>query len=169
MPNAPVIYQPTRYEILIAPSRDVNRALADELIRLAAGRRSYDPLSLVSKLISGITSNVNPEEKGHGPTKLPTYEIRPIRDIYSHYKYTDLASHPAVILIPYQVSLMLFFELYSMNMPMFVPSPKLLTQWHLEYISPTERTNLGLCLWSPRTPFCSSSTSIVHFNLSIRS
>ena len=113
MPNVPVIYQPTRYEILIAPSRDVNRALADELIRLAAGRRSYDPLSLVSKLISGITSNVNLEEKGHDLTKLPTYEIRPIRDVYSHYKYTDLAAHPAVILIPYQVSFMLFFELYS--------------------------------------------------------
>jgi hypothetical protein len=66
--------------------------------------------------------------------------IKHIRELYPHFKYTDLASHPAVVILPYQISFMLFFELYYMNMPMFVPSPALLTQWHLKYNILKERT-----------------------------
>jgi hypothetical protein len=29
-----------------------------------------------------------------------------IRDLYPHFEYTDLVKHPAIVLIPYQVSIM---------------------------------------------------------------
>ena len=32
-----------------------------------------------------------------------------------------------------QVSIMSVFEYYRMGLPMFVPSPRLLTKWHLQY------------------------------------
>lgn len=37
-----------------------------------------------------------------------------IRDLYPHFEYSDLALHPAVIIIPYQISFMTFFEMYRM-------------------------------------------------------
>lgn len=33
-----------------------------------------------------------------------------IRDLYPHFEYSQLASHPALVLIPYQVSIMSIFE-----------------------------------------------------------
>ncbi|CAF5192647.1 unnamed protein product, partial [Rotaria magnacalcarata] len=60
--------------------------------------------------------------------------IRHIRDFYKrHYRYTELAQHPGIIHIPYQVSLMSIFEQYRMNIPLFVPSLDLLTEWHYTY------------------------------------
>ena len=53
--------------------------------------------------------------------------IAPIRALYSSYSYADLASHPAIVVLPYQVSFMTFFEFYRMNIPLFVPSIRLLT------------------------------------------
>eukprot|EP00605_Chrysophyceae_sp_TOSAG23-4_P001439 GSChrysophyteH1.ASY1.ANO1.1567.1 assembled CDS len=56
-------------------------------------------------------------------------EIVPIRHIYPHrFEYDDLASHPAVVLLPYQVSIMTFYEFYRMGVPIFVPSIDLLSK-----------------------------------------
>jgi len=60
-----------------------------------------------------------------------------------HFEYSDLALHPAAILLPYQISFMTFFELYRIGLPMFAPSPELLTQWHLDYNVLNERTWAG--------------------------
>ena len=59
--------------------------------------------------------------------------FKKIRDLYPHFEYSDLASHPAIVLIPYQVSIMSLFEYYRMSIPLFVPSPKLLAQWQMKY------------------------------------
>lgn len=48
------------------------------------------------------------------------------------YELEDLASHPGIIFVPYQVSLMTFFELYRMNVPILCPSKSLLATWHLQ-------------------------------------
>ena len=48
------------------------------------------------------------------------------------YEYTQLASHPAVIVVPYTKSTMTFFELYRMGLPIFVPSLALLVRWELQ-------------------------------------
>lgn len=66
--------------------------------------------------------------------------VSPLRDLYPNYEFTDLAAHPAFILMPYQVSFMLFFELYRMNIPMFAPSPELLASWHIQRNVLGERT-----------------------------
>jgi hypothetical protein len=71
------------------------------------------------------------------------HKIVPMRDLYPKYEYSDLASHKAFIILPYQVSFMLFFELYRMAIPMFVPGPKLLSRWHFKRNVLHERTWAG--------------------------
>ena len=53
--------------------------------------------------------------------------IAGIRQLYPEYRYADIASHRAIVLLPYQVSFMSFFEYYKMGIPMFAPTPDLLT------------------------------------------
>ena len=61
-------------------------------------------------------------------------EIAHISSVYpGRYEYVQLAEHPAVVLLPYQVSLMTFYELYRMGVPIFVPSLDLLVQWHMQH------------------------------------
>ena len=63
-----------------------------------------------------------------------------IRALYpSLYEYSELARHPAAVLLPYQLSVMTFFELYRMNIPLFAPSPELLARWHLDFRVLNER------------------------------
>ena len=49
-----------------------------------------------------------------------------IRRLYPRYRYVDLARHPCIVLVPYQVSVMSFFEQYRLNIPLLVPSRRLL-------------------------------------------
>ncbi|CAF0805270.1 unnamed protein product [Rotaria sp. Silwood1] len=67
-------------------------------------------------------------------------KIIPIRSIYRNYKYSDLTNHPAIIHVPYQVSIMSLFEQYRMNIPLLFPSLDLLTKWHYEYGVVNEKT-----------------------------
>ena len=60
-------------------------------------------------------------------------QFKRIRDLYPRFEYSDLASHPAIVLIPYQVSIMSIFEYYRMAIPLFVPTPSLLAKWQLEH------------------------------------
>jgi hypothetical protein len=45
-----------------------------------------------------------------------------------------------MVILPYQVSFMSLFEFYRMQIPLFAPSPALLTRWHLELHMLNERT-----------------------------
>ncbi|CAF4268864.1 unnamed protein product, partial [Rotaria sordida] len=56
------------------------------------------------------------------------------------HKYSDSTNHPAIIHIPYQVSIMSLFEQYRMNIPLLVPSLDLLTKLHYEYSVVNEKT-----------------------------
>jgi hypothetical protein len=102
-------YQPTKNEFLIGPSRLSKGAEAilhgDEgLFRYLAGLR--------------------------GP--VPTFV--PIRKIYAKYEFADLAQHPGILIMPYQVSIMSLFEYFSMNIPMFVPTLELLVKWQTQHL-----------------------------------
>ena len=66
-------------------------------------------------------------------SKANLFEFKRIRDLYPRFEYSDLAQHPAIVLIPYQVSIMSIFEYYRMGIPMFVPTPELLAKWQMEY------------------------------------
>lgn len=57
-----------------------------------------------------------------------------------NYLYSDLVRYPAILYIPYQVSIMSFYEQYNMGIPLLAPSLSLLTQWHMDYLMVSERT-----------------------------
>jgi len=46
-----------------------------------------------------------------------------IHDVYKHYKASDLVSHPAIIYLPYSVMSIKLIEIYSLAIPLFMPSP----------------------------------------------
>lgn len=105
-------YQPTRKEFLIAP------------------------------IHNKMFQTVFMKSLGESQDRTPSSGIRivPIRWIYDEYQYSDLTNHPAIIHIPYQVSVMSLFEQYRMNIPLFFPSLALLTEWHYEHQVVSERT-----------------------------
>ncbi|KAJ1451068.1 hypothetical protein M885DRAFT_621165 [Pelagophyceae sp. CCMP2097] len=75
-----------------------------------------------------------------GPFKFST-----ISELYpGRFEYAQLAQHPAILLIPYQVSVMSLFEYYRMNVPIFAPSPELLVNWHKKFNLLKERTWFGV-------------------------
>uniref|UniRef100_A0A7S2SSM8 Uncharacterized protein n=1 Tax=Rhizochromulina marina TaxID=1034831 RepID=A0A7S2SSM8_9STRA len=73
-----------------------------------------------------------------------SFRFARIRDLYPHFEYSDLVKHRAIVLIPYQVSIMSIFEYYRMSIPLFVPSPDLLSSWQLRYRVMDERTWAGV-------------------------
>ncbi len=71
----------------------------------------------------------------------PQFKFEFVRDVYQgHYAYEQIASHPAMLHIPYQASIMSFFEHYRMCIPLIAPSLDLLTKWHMDYRMVSERT-----------------------------
>jgi hypothetical protein len=64
-----------------------------------------------------------------------------LREVYpERYEYSEIAGHPGIIYVPYQVSIMSLFEQYRMNIPLFFPSLDLLADWHYTYRVIDERT-----------------------------
>jgi hypothetical protein len=49
------------------------------------------------------------------------------------YKYTDLASHPLAVLLPYSVHSYGVVQAYAMGVPLLAPSPRLLATWHTRF------------------------------------
>jgi hypothetical protein len=71
----------------------------------------------------------------------PQYKFEFVRDVYpGHYGYDQIAGHPAMLHIPYQASIMSFFEHYRMCIPLIAPSVDLLVKWHMQYRMVSERT-----------------------------
>ena len=101
-------YKPKRFEYLIGPSR-----LSEGGKRVINGE-------------GGLFDHLRRNAISHS-------NFSTIRTLYGHYTYSDIASHPGIILIPYQVSIMSLFEYYAMNIPLFVPSLDLLIKWQLEH------------------------------------
>ena len=118
-------YAPARNQILVGPGRGVSNELFGMLRKAADRRRGACKASAANKALCG----------GGG-----SFDFRRIRDLYPHFEYSDLAAHPAVVLIPYQVSIMSIFEYYRMGIPMFAPHPNLMAKWQLKYRVMSERT-----------------------------
>jgi len=51
-----------------------------------------------------------------------------IKSLYNHFKYEDLVNHKATVLFPYSAFSISMIEIYEMNIPMFVPSKRLLIE-----------------------------------------
>jgi hypothetical protein len=137
-------YQPTRKEYLLAPARGVNSVLQTQLFTALA--------ELNAKALK--------QYAGAEPVRLV-----PIRDLYPHFRYSDLAAHPAIVVLPYQLSFMSLFEFYRMKIPLIVPSAELLTSWHLQYRVLNERTWMSVlgqpqaASAIPRFPFPATANS----------
>lgn len=56
-------------------------------------------------------------------------EVKLISELYSDANPLNMLAHPAVIIIPYQISTINLLELYRLNIPSFCPSLRLLKQW----------------------------------------
>ena len=106
-------------EYLIGPSRGVHT-------------------TIVELLQNRIINYNNIHTSGSGSSS--PIEARLVRDVYEVYTFEQLASHIGIVIIPYQVSLMSFFEYYRLGIPLFVPSARLLTKWHMKYNILNERT-----------------------------
>ena len=69
----------------------------------------------------------------------PDVAIRGLDQVYpggaygKGYQFSDLARHPGVVVVPYTKSVMSFFELYRMNVPLFAPSVELLVKWEMKH------------------------------------
>ena len=73
------------------------------------------------------------------------FDVKTIAEAYpKRFEYAQLARHPALVLIPYQVSVMSLFEYYRMCLPLFVPSKELLWSWHKKFKLLKERTWFGV-------------------------
>lgn len=69
------------------------------------------------------------------------FSLEPLRRALGEdYAYAALAAHPAILHLPYQVSIMSFYEQYRMGIPLIAPSRALLTRWHMESLFVSERT-----------------------------
>ncbi|ELT90573.1 hypothetical protein CAPTEDRAFT_209626 [Capitella teleta] len=70
--------------------------------------------------------------------------LRPLREVYAEYSFSDLVKHKGIVHVPYQVSTMSVFEQYAMAIPIIVPSIELLADWHLNHQVIRERTWAGV-------------------------
>lgn len=49
----------------------------------------------------------------------------------NRHEYTEVAAHLGIIFVPYQTSVMMFFEQYTMGIPLFAPTLDFLVQLHM--------------------------------------
>ena len=59
--------------------------------------------------------------------------VKLISELYDESNPLFMLKHPAIVIIPYQVSTINLIELYRLNIPTFCPSLSLLKQWCIKY------------------------------------
>jgi len=100
---------------------------------------SHNVHSTVEKLLQDALFKARNATDKNAQKDMP--KIMQISHLYpGHFDYSELADHPAVVIIPYQVSIMSFYEFYRMGIPIFLPTARLLTQWHVEHRILKERS-----------------------------
>lgn len=119
------LYRPRRREVLIGPSRLSNGG--SEVVRQLQFEVTHMKVNL---------------------------HFAPVRDLYPTFTYADIASHMAILIIPYQISIMSIMEYYRMGIPLFVPSIKLLVKWQLKHLVLDELS------WNCVHKKCTSMSSI---------
>lgn len=132
-------WNPTRPEILVGPGRisvPGKYMIRDELNVAAAVAAGMFLGDGGGKRLGIDIKRTNINKAQHRTAKSPhvtwPLEFVSIREKYGRFEYSDLASHPAIVLIPYQVSIMSVFEYYRIGIPLFAPTPALLARWQFE-------------------------------------
>ena len=107
---------PTKPEVVIVPYRsNLDRSRYKTGVRDPANHPIIKELDAVPEKISNGT------------------DVKMIRDLYSDANPLRMLKHPAVIILPYQISTMNLVELYRLNIPAFCPSLSLLKRWCREH------------------------------------
>ena len=107
---------PTRHEVVIVPYRsNLDRSRYKTGIRDPIDHPIIKELAAVPKSISNGT------------------DVKMIRELYSDANPLRMLKHPAIIVLPYQISTMQLVELYRLNIPTFCPSLSLLKRWCREH------------------------------------
>ena len=70
-------------------------------------------------------------------------ELLDVRNVYNGIEYRDMVKHLGITHIPYQVSLMSFFEHYRMDIPLFCPSLEFIIFLHHRFYTVYDRTPNG--------------------------
>ena len=125
-------YKPSRSHILIGPSR-----------------HSPGGQLLVSDENIGLLPTLESQRE-----EFPDLEFATIRDLYPQYEFSDIAAHPAVVIIPYANSVMAVMEYYRMGIPLFAPSLDLLVSWQTDHLIMNEIS------WSCVYGACGNSSCI---------
>jgi hypothetical protein len=97
------VYNPVRTEILVGPSHVTTTT----------------PFKNIE--------DMNSQAKKHN------IKFDKIKNLYPNYTYKNLTDHPAIVLFPYSSFSISIIECYEMNIPMFIPSKKLLLSSDLMY------------------------------------
>jgi hypothetical protein len=109
---------PVRWEVLIAPARGVSGVLSKQLrIKLTEAREAGGILkdSRFEGHESRHTAYLQSEKSTikNRPALSPSnLAFAHIRDLYPHFEYSDIGSHPAMIVLPYQVSSGIYIYVY---------------------------------------------------------
>nr|CAG4717791.1 unnamed protein product [Naegleria fowleri] len=101
-------YRPTRKEIFITPFLDTTELNS---------RQHPIVMDLKQQFIN----------------KASDYSFTFMKDLFPKYSRLELTSGTGIIILPFQVSMISFFDFFRMNIPMFVPSKKLLAKWEMEF------------------------------------
>ena len=145
-----VVRNVTKAEVLLGASKVFRDMLLYEHMLPVAGMLQ-PPVSLTMTAHLGRSHcryTVGPNQTG------PCLE-----DGQNRYSLKDLSRHPAIALIPYTYHTMLFGELYTMAMPIFLPAISLLTRWNQQYDLMCERVTWPMARepLNPPHPFSPSS------------
>jgi len=129
-------------------------------------RNHHNPSFLFEELEAAAAEEEDQHDGSSGGelsrTGAPLRFVR-TEDAYpSGFEYSDLAAHPAVVIVPYTKSVMSFFELYRMNIPLFAPTVELLVRWERAHGIMNERI-----YWS-RTPRTSRYLNTTHLSPNTR-
>jgi len=71
----------------------------------------------------------------------PYVAVHWLRELYAEYSFEQLASHRAVVFVPYTKSVMSLFELYRMAVPIFAPSLEVRSRLHASRRSVARKTH----------------------------
>jgi hypothetical protein len=107
---------PTRHEVVIVPYRNnLDRSRYIHNIRVPTDHPIIKELAAVPKSVSKGTV------------------VKMIRELYSDANPLRMLKHPAIVILPYQISTIQLVELYRLNIPTFCPSLSLLKRWCREH------------------------------------
>ncbi len=120
-------YAPSKREIIIGPSRDN--------LDIKCEKWSCDPWQ--HPLMLGLKASIDRKNSDNSDDGADRRRARlkflRLKDAYAQFTLADLTRHPALVIMPYQASVISVFEMYRMGVPLFAPSKHLLLNWHIDY------------------------------------